>query len=150
MKKENVPLYILIFGVILLLASFLFVKKDDVGLSREIFNNLLAGNQFVHKSIDWEHFQAFGFDIGRVYRALPDNKEKADYRKEFIKNLSSNFRKLGGNAGLFTDWRVYIRKGKDTIVAAYYKNKDKTILLILSGYGRKKLTSIQWESKDGQ
>lgn len=147
MRKENLKILgpVLIFGVIILLALFFVTGKNEVTLCRNIFKGLIQARQSVQKYIDWENFKALGLDIGATYNKFPNDKEKSDYRREFIKNLSSGFKRQGGRFNAFSGWRIYKRSDEGTVVAADYKAKAKTMLFTLSGSGYpRKLTAIQW------
>jgi len=153
MKKENIQfaLYIFIFLVAtLLIILFWGREKNDVELCRDIFNGLLSGRQSVQKFIDWDNFNALGLDMGSLYKKLPNKFEQSEYRKEFIKNLSTTFKRAGGRAQAFTNWRVFKTEGSKTIIAVDYTVKLKTMLFTLLGYPKKKLIDMQWEGESGQ
>lgn len=151
MKKENLQILglIFIFGIIIFLILSFGIKKNDVDFCRDIFKGLIEGRESVQKFIDWGNLKAIGIDVGATYSKLPNAKEKADYRKSFIKSLSQGFNNAGGRFKAFSNWRVYKQDGADTLIAADYKDKAKTILFTLSGYEKRKLTAIQWESTGG-
>ena len=146
MKKEKLWLLGVVFGVIIVFFILsLGIPKGEVSFCRNIFKGLTEGRQSIQKSIDWENLKALGLDIGATYNQLPDAKEKQDYRREFIKNLSASFRGAGARFAAFSNWRKYKHSGIDTIIAADYQAKARTILFVFSGYGNKKLTAILWE-----
>ena len=133
--------------VALFIGLFLYVKNQDINFSRRIFTGLIKGNSSVQRLIDWPGFKAVGVDVGQAYSTLPNDKERADYRRAFIEKFSSGFRQTGADSKSFTNWRIYDNKGEFTVVAADYKEKDnRTILFALSKGGRKKLAAIQWEN----
>jgi len=130
----------------LLIGLFVYVKNQDINFSRRTFTGLIKGNSSVQRLIDWPGFKAVGVDVGRAYSTLPNDKERADYRRAFIEKFSSGFRQTGADSKSFTNWRIYDNKGEFTVVAADYKEKDnRTILFALSKGGRKKLAAIRWE-----
>ncbi|MFH1678770.1 MAG: hypothetical protein ABH914_04035, partial [Candidatus Omnitrophota bacterium] len=146
MKKENLPIAVII-GVFLVAAAILFFtirEKSDLQLCRDIFWDLLNGKQSVQKYIDWEKFQAIGINVGELYNQLPNASEQADFRKQLIKSLSMNFKLVGGKPEAFVDWREVSKEGENTVVSAYYTDKQETILFTLTGYEKKKLISMQW------
>ncbi len=146
MKKEKLWLLVSILGVIIIFFIFsLGIPKGEVSFCRNIFKGLTERRQSIQKLIDWENLKALGVDIGATYNQLPNAKEKSDYRREFIKNFSASFRGAGGRFVAFSNWRKYKHSGPDTIIAADYLTKAKTILFVFSGYGKKKLTAILWE-----
>lgn len=152
MKKENLQ----ILGVISVIALAIFlifsfmVRKSDLAFCRDVFKGLTQGRlSAVEKYIDWGALKAMGVDVGDTYKKLPDAKEKTEYRKSFVVNLSKGFKNAGGNFIDFTNWRVYKRDSLKTIIAADYNKKGKKILLTVYGYEKRKITAIQWEEQGG-
>lgn len=147
MKKEHWQFLSLgLGGLIIAVVLFLNfgVRKNDVDFCRGIFEGLAEGRQSVQKLIDWKNMKALNVNIGETYNKYSDKKEKADYRENFIKSFSNGFKKAGGKFEAFSGWRLHQKDEFSAVVAADYKKK--TLLLTISGYARRKLTDIQWES----
>jgi hypothetical protein len=150
MKKENTQLLVFILIVFLIVISIIFIfssGKSEVRLCQQVFLGLLTGRQSVENFLDWENIKVIGLNVGKLYSSLPDEKQKADYRKAFFKSLSVSFKKAGGRPELYTNWRIKGKNGSETIVAADYIDKAKTLLFTLVQNGRKKITLIQWEGE---
>ncbi|MCM8789933.1 MAG: hypothetical protein NC916_02810 [Candidatus Omnitrophica bacterium] len=147
--KEDRKFFGVVFAIVIIGLSFIiFFTGSEInaaGLSQKIFIGMVTGREGVGKYIDWYELKAFGTDVAAAYSNLPDEKERADYRREFFKNLASGFRYSGGRAQDFINWRIYKKEGEKTIVAADYSGKGRTVLFTLSGDTKKKLTAIEWE-----
>lgn len=150
MKKENLQtlgVIAIIALVIFLIFSFL-VRKSDTAFCHDVFKGLTQGRlSAVEKYIDWGALKAMGVDVGDTYKKLPNAKEKENYRKAFVANLSKSFKNAGGSPRDFTNWRVYERGSLKTIVVADYNKKGKKMLLTIYGYEKRKITAIEMEDK---
>lgn len=149
MQKENVKI-LAVIGIAGLIAFLIFsfgVRKDDVTFCREVFKNLTSGKLSVGKYIDWGRLKAMGVDVGATYTKLPNAREKKDYRKAFISNLSKGFIKGGGKAEAFTNWRVSQHEGLKTTILADYKNG--TMAFTIYGYEKRQIIAIEWEKTNG-
>lgn len=149
MQKENVKI-LAVIGIIALavfLISSFGIRKDDITFCRWVFKSLTSGKLSVEKYIDWEKLKAMGVDVGATYTKLPNAREKKDYRKSFIRNLSKGFIKSGGKAEAFTNWRVSQKEGLKAIILADYKNG--TIAFTIYGYEKRQIIAIAWEKTNG-
>ncbi len=146
--KKGIPVLeyaVLIIAVIAAFMFFLRVKTDDINLCRTVFSGLTKGNYGVQKYIAWESLKAMRVDVGATYAQFTTEKQRAEYKKLFIRYLSFGFRQAGGKLSAFTNWRIYNRDSEKTVVAADYSGYKKTILFTIPKYGRRKLTAIQWK-----
>ena len=152
MKKEDLQYFGVIFIIIFLASTFTIFyagrEKSTPQLCRQIFMGMVEGRQSVEKFIDWNQLNAFGIDVSAIYPMLPNEKEKADYRREFFSNLSMGFKQLGGRPQAFINWRIFKIEGSKTIVAADYAGENKTVLFTLSKDPDKKLIAIEWEKNE--
>jgi hypothetical protein len=152
MRKEDKQIF-LVIGVIALAIFLIFsfmIRKNDVAFCRDVFNGLVKGRLLaVEKNIDWGTLKAMGVDVGQAYKKLPDAKEKKDYRKSFVANLSKGFKNAGGNFTDFTNWRTYKHEGLETMIMADYNKKGKKILFTIHGYENRKITAIEWKENNG-
>jgi len=146
--KKDIPIleYAFLAGVVIVSLLVIFqIKRGDVNFSRAVFSDLVKGRDGVQKYIDWENLKGLAINAGATYSKFPTEKERSGYRKSFIQGFSLGFRRAGGNLKSFVNWRIYSQEGAQTIVAADYRGHNKTLLLTLSGAGKKKLTSLQWK-----
>jgi hypothetical protein len=136
--------YVLIIAVTLIIAITLLGKIDDnIDFARSTFGGLIGGNVLIEKNIDWEKLQCLDLDVGSYYGQLPNQSEKTDYRRTFIKNFSSGFKKSGMNIRVFTDWKVYAINNERVIVSAFDKRHKNTLFFTFGKAGGvRKLISI--------
>jgi len=147
-EKKDAPIleYTVLAAVIAVSLLFIFqVKTRDVNFARSVFSGLVNGRGGIEKYIDWEHLQGVGIDAGATYSKITKQIERSGYKMAFIKNFSIGFARSGGDLKSFVNWRIYSKAGAQTIVAVDYRGRNKTLLLTLTGAGKKKLTSLQWK-----
>ena len=95
-------------------------------------------------AIDWETFRAVGKDVGAEYRVLPNDAEKAEFRRMFLVGFSATTPNLKANPNLVTGWRLKSENSSETIVAADMKHKDAVLLITVSKRsGTQKISSFQ-------
>ena len=129
-------------GVVVIIAALLRLSDRDVRFCRGVLHDLVMGRQSVQSRIDWERVTAMGVDIGATYAQLPNDGERAQYRRAFIRNFADGFRKSGGRLDGFTHWMV----APDGTVSADYPAKGKTLVFHLSAGGHRQLEGIGWRS----
>ncbi len=147
-KNQPVLEYIILF--LLIIASsvfFIHLKNQEANLCRSIFSGLASARYGVEKYIDWEGLRALGVDVSAVYKNLPDEEAKSNYKKAFIRNFSDGFKRSGSRLGFFAHWRIYAKDNEKTVIACDYSRYNKTLLLTLSKSGKRKLVSIDWEDR---
>ncbi len=125
------------------LIFFLWLKSQDINFCRNVVSNLVNGRYSVEKHIDWDNFKGMGIDVGAAYTKFPNEVEKKKYKIAFISNLSSGFKRVGGNFRSYVNWRVYSREADKVVIAADSRNGKVTTLFTLSVAGKKKLVSVQ-------
>jgi hypothetical protein len=144
-KKQDSRILEYVFLLItILLVAYLAVqfKNQDINFARSVFSGLVHGKSSTQKYIDWEHFTAGGFNIAEAYAKLPDDKEKKNYRNQFIRNFAIGFAQTGGRLNYFTRWSVYSQDGLKVTVAAYNTAHKKTLLFTINKAGKKKLIGL--------
>lgn len=134
--------------IIVLIAGFLQLKNQEINFCRNVFKGLVAGRVEVQKFIDWEHLKALDADVGANYTRLPDEKEKSNYKKAFIKNFSLGFQRAGGKLWAFKHWRLYNKTNEVFSVAVDYPKYNKTLLFIFSQGRNKKLIGLEWKQNE--
>ena len=138
----SIALAILAAVVLVVIAR---IVQSDVAFCREVFRGLVEGKPSVQRRIDWEHLSALNVNVGATYTRLPNDQERADYRRTFIEHFSKGFRQVGGTTAGFRHWRVLARKDQKVVVAADYEAKQKTLLMSVPASGTRKLETIQWQ-----
>lgn len=141
-KREYLWLVVAVLVVGLVVTYW---ENQPVPFGRRVFEGLVNGQQAIHRAIDWEHLKAFDTDVGATYAKLPNEREKADYRRAFIERCAAGFRQGGGSVRAFTNWRVEERTGEQVVVAADYSAKQSTLLLSLTTQWPAQLRGLEWQ-----
>lgn len=148
MEKPQTPVIgsivlLLIAGVVAI--AIMRRGAGDVEFCRAVLTGLVNGKPSVAQRLDWEHLNALGLDVGATYTSLPSDDERKQYRQAFVRSVSSEFKRVGGIAGSFRNWRVYAREPVRIVIAADYTAKQKTLLMTLPTSGAKKVQALQWQ-----
>ena len=120
-------------------------QNGDVAFCRRAFTDLAKGRQSVQRRIDWEHFRALDTNIGVAYAALPNDRERADYRDAFVSQFAQGFQSSGSRAQTLSRWKVQERADGHTVVAGSDETGNLTLLFQIPQAGRKRLEAIQWK-----
>ena len=137
-----------VVAIALLIMLVLKSTSQEVDFCRRIFKGFVKGNVTIEKQIDWEHLQAVGTDVGKEYRLFRLEKDRVDYKNNFILAFAQAFRLSGGSFNSFVKWRVIDRKPEVITVAADYPLKDKTLLFDISASGKeRKLLGLRWSDQ---
>ncbi|GEM_PF-6274077 len=134
-------------GLAALIASaaiVLNVTRGDVDRGRAVFSGLVYGRQNVQRDIEWEHLRGLDVDVGQAYRALPSDKERTGYRRAFVENFAKGFAIAHAKVSDFVNWRIAQRSPETVSVAADYRGKGRTLLVMLNA-STKHLVSLQWQ-----
>lgn len=115
--------------------------SGEVRRCQRVFAGLARGDAGVRAAIDWERLKALDVDVGAAYAQLPDEQEKREYERAFIRSFAQGFRQGGAAVKGFTNWRM----SEDGTVRADYPAKQKTLRLRLSPDGRR-VQEIGWAS----
>jgi hypothetical protein len=121
----------------------------DVALCRRIFAQLAGGRLSVAPHVNWGALKALEVDVGATYKALKESADQGSYRHAFIIGFGQGFRGAGSRPSQFVNWRVVARDGQQVTVAADFPKHRKTLLLVLSGSGKRQLEAIQWLGAEG-
>jgi hypothetical protein len=142
-ELRKIEYIIIISALIIIPLALANIGNSEVKFCRSVFNGLIMAKVSVEKHIDWEALRVLDLDVGAVYKKLPNDKEKKDYRLAFIQNFSLGFKKLGSNINMFANWKVYgINNDTVTVSALDQKHKVALYLKISKDAGRRKLVSI--------
>lgn len=131
---------------IILLIGFLYIRSREINFCRNVFSDLMQGRFWAVNYIDWEHLKALDMNVGETFSRLPNEKERRNYKKAFIRSLAVGFSRTGTKIGDFSNWRILSKDSEKIIAAADYIKYKKTLLLTFtkSKIG-KKLVSLQWQ-----
>ena len=88
------------------------VLKTDTSFARATFISLAKGDTAVQNQID------MGTNVGAEYNLIPTEKEKQQFRLNFITEFASSFRQSGGSVDNFTNWKVTFSDSTRTEVTA--------------------------------
>ncbi|MBW3636362.1 MAG: hypothetical protein KY445_07845 [Armatimonadetes bacterium] len=89
----------------------------DLQFAQDSFPVLARGDAKAEELIDFETLRMAGMDVGAVYAAMPNDKEKADFRRSFVVGFASSFQGTGASADSFKNWRVQNSDSARTVVA---------------------------------
>ncbi len=122
------------------------VSHDEAAWCRRVFAGLAAGRLYVQGDVNWERLKALGADVGEDYRALPNERERANFRRAFITRFASSFQGAKGRVQDFTGWRSQGRDDEGRlIVAVDYPAKQQTLLVTVSELGQRRVDALQWQ-----
>jgi hypothetical protein len=142
MRAKTVFIFLLFF-----FAGCVMRITNDVDFARTCLLGLIKGDYYrVLKMIEWPSFFALEIDVGRTYRSLPNDRERARYIRKFIKSFSWGFKQVGGKFNYFVNWRIYSSTPDKTVVAADHKITNNTLLFtIIHRKGERKLVRLEWK-----
>ena len=118
----------------------------SVGFCKKAFGELAGGRMGVVRMLDWETLTAMGIDVGKTYRNLAGERNRASYQRQFIEAFARSFRQSGGRPEAFVRWRIVGEEGDRTIVAADYPAKQRTLLFLVPLEGPRRVMEIRWAS----
>ena len=119
----------------------------DVRFAKTTFFSMVNGSAAAETMIDWETFQAMGDDLGKDYRALPNDAEKVAARKSFLMGFAASTPNIKANPGGITHWRVKSESASETIVAADMQLGAVLLITVSKRDGTQKISSIEINDK---
>lgn len=146
MKQDKQQILERIIIIAIVIAPLLFIynfTNKEVNFCRSVFNGLIKGSYFVHRHIDWRNFKALDVDIGKAFLQLPNEYERTNYKKAFIKSFSIGFQNTGAKFSSFSNWRIFSRDKASLIIAAENRLKGKTLLFVISKSAKQRLLGLQ-------
>lgn len=145
--KANAAYVAGVFAVALAIMLALKFASRDVDFCKALFRELVNAKPKVAEKIDWEQLKAVGRDVGAEYRLFRLDKDRDDYKANFISGFAQGFRMSGGSFAAFTRWRVVDKDEEALTVAADYPLKSKTLLFVVPAEGEKKLLALNWSDE---
>ena len=122
---------------------------DDVTFCRRLLARLAFGDASAAGQIRWDRFQALDLDVGAVYRGLPNDTERRDYRRAFIQQFAQGFRAAGATPESFEGWRIEPEAGGLRWVAVRAPATGQTLRFGVSPGWRKRLQALQSQQGPG-
>lgn len=116
--------------------------KTDVVFAREAVEGLLGGDTGVADSFDWENLIVPGADAGEAYLEMPDEENRAEFRKGFIEKFSESFKQSGASVEDLKNWREETREGETTVIAADTTTGKKMLVLVVRREGRQLVSEL--------
>jgi len=114
----------------------------DPEFAKTAFQSLARGDSSAEEVIDWETFQSMGQNVGMIYIAMPNDTEKANFRKSFIAQFSSSFQSTGASADGLKNWRVQSKDSARTIIAADTPNNTTLLITVSKRDGKQKISAL--------
>lgn len=126
-----------------------YIDRDyDIHFAETSFLYLLANSPDAEKNIDWEEFRIGDKDIGMTYKQLPNEIEKANFRKSFISELSSSSGGRRLKESVLSDelknWRIYKKEFNRTIVAVDGPTGNRLLFTISTKDNISKISAIDF------
>jgi hypothetical protein len=116
---------------------------SDVEFAKEVLRLLVEGDEEVTDMIDWEHLILQGnVDAGAKYREAAKDDVADSFTKAFISSFSSSYKRGGGDADLYFNWREQSRDSSSTIVAADGRNGRVLLMTVTHVNGQQKVSAI--------
>ena len=103
----------------------------------------MVNGSAAESAIDWETFRTDEQDIGAVYKALPNDAEKASFRKQFLAGFARSTPNIKANPGGIRNWRVKSETPSETIVAADMNSGVVMLLTVSKRDGNQKLSALR-------
>ncbi len=132
----------------ILLASLPGCSKEsdnaDIRFAKATFFSMVNGTAD-ERAIDWEIFRSPTDDLGAIYKALPNDTEKASFRKQFLSGFAGSTPNIKANPNGITNWRVQSENPPETIVAADMQKGVVLLITISKRDGKQKLSAMKIE-----
>lgn len=116
---------------------------SDVDFAKTNFTALTEGDTSAQTSLDWDNFKSSGINIGEIYAKMPDETQKAAFRKSFIESFSKSFKDSGARASDVSNWRIETEAPTQTIVLGT-STSGKTIAITVNKNGaQQKISAME-------
>jgi len=135
-------------GCCIMLASLPGCSREsdnaDVSFAKTLLFSMVNGTA-TESAIDWEAFRTDEEDVGAAYKALPNDVEKASFRKSFLIGFAASTPNLKANPEGVTRWRVQSATPLETVVAANTQKGVVMLLTVSKRGGNQKLSGMRIE-----
>jgi hypothetical protein len=115
--------------------------QPDVQFAKRTFFSMVNGSAD-ESVIDWETFHAHKDDLGAIYKALPNEAEKAEFRKSFLLGFSASTPNLKAHPESMKNWRIESQSTSETVVAATMQPGTVMLLTVSKRNGKPQLSSM--------
>lgn len=115
---------------------------SDVEFAKDVFRRMAEGDPAVEPMLDWETLRMPGGDVASEYNEIPDEENRAEFRREFIKGFATSFKAAGGDAGSATNWREESKDDGGTQVATDSPTGNTLVFTVVRKDGRQKLSEL--------
>ena len=133
---------------LILLCFFLFVEcnsnSDKLEFAKTTMTELASGEYNVEDKIDWEIFYSNDLNVGLYYSAMPNEKERTDFRRNFISQFSSSYNRSGGNIDLLKDWKIKEENSSKTIIQTTTPSNRKLFITLSQRNNKLKISSLTY------
>jgi hypothetical protein len=140
------PNQLIALGCWIMLASLPGCSKEsdnaDVRFAKTTFFSMVNGAAD-ETAIDWEIFRSPTDDLGAIYKALPNDTEKASFRKQFLGGFAGSTPNIKANPNGITHWRVQSETPSETVVAADMQKGVVLLITISKRDGKQKLSAMK-------
>ena len=114
-------LAVLFFGLALMLfpgcSQGTTAGGTDLQFAETAFKTLISGDVAAESMLDFETLNVMGMDVGKMYVAVPDETNKATFRKSYISGMGSSFKNSGINTRELKNWRLHSSDATKSVVA---------------------------------
>ncbi len=119
-------------------------NPDKIEFAKTTLTDLARGDYYVEDNIDWEIFYSNNLNVGLYYSSIQDEKERADFRRNFISQFSSSFNRSGGNIDLLKDWRIKEENSSKTVVQTVTPLNRKFFITLSQRNNKLKISSLNY------
>ncbi len=93
-------------------------STDLTAFAQRAFGALARGDSAAEADLDWETLQTMTMNAGAAYNMLPNEIEKAGFRRSFIAQFSASFQRSGASADALSNWRLQGQDSARAVIAA--------------------------------
>ena len=113
---------------------------SDVEFAKDVFRRMAEGDPAVEPMLDWETLSMPGGDVGAEYNDIPDEENRAEFRRNFLKGFSTSFKASGGSAASASNWREESKADEGTQVATDSPVGNTLVFTVVRKDGRQKIS----------
>ena len=75
---------------------------------------------------------------------MPNEKERTDFRRNFISQFSSSYNRSGGNIDLLKDWKIKEENSSKTIIQTTTPSNRKLFITLSQRNNKLKISSLTY------